>query len=173
MPGNEKQTIKFILNHKKDLNLKYIGKIQTIKIPYKNEKIEVTCENLKKFYSDDAKKKADIYLNDKGISLKQEGGSFAFNRLQRKYLLNLFKEILKFKDAQNIIDKLDNKIKTFHHQKNAEEEKRNFSPIDVMSQEQFNTVLKYLMLMGSQKEQSKFPAEYILISKKKFLQLMI
>jgi len=167
MPGNEKQTIEFILNNKEDLNLKHIGEIKTIKIPYKDKKIEATSENLKDFYSDDSSKKADIYLNDKGISLKQEGGNFAFNRLQRKHLPNFFKKILKFQDAKKIIDKIDNKIKTFHHQNNDEEDNRNFSPLDVMTKKQFNTVLKYLMLKGSPEKKSKFPAEYILTSKKK------
>jgi G3E family GTPase len=36
-----------------------------------------------------------------------------------------------------------------------------------MTKEQFNTLLKYLMLEGSQDKKSQFPAEYILTSKKK------
>jgi hypothetical protein len=167
MRGNEKETIKFILENKKHINLKYIGKIKTIQIPHHDKKIEVTNNNLDDFYSDDAYKKADIYLNDKGISLKQEGGNFAFNRLQRQYLPNLFEKILKIKDAKKIIDKIDSKIKIFHNQKDDEEHNRNFSPLDVMTKEQFNTLLKYLMLEGSQDKKSQFPAEYILTSKKK------
>ncbi len=167
MRGNEKETIKFILENKKHINLKYIGKIKTIQIPHQDKKIEVTNDNLDDFYSDDAYKKADIYLNDKGISLKQEGGNFAFNRLQRQYLLNLFEKILKIKDARKIISKIDSKIKIFHNQKDNEGDNRNFSPLDVMTKEQFNAVLKYLMLEGSQKKKSKFTAEYILVSKNK------
>jgi hypothetical protein len=167
MPGNEKETIKFILENKKNINLKYIGKIKSIQVPYKDKKIEVTSENLENFYSDDSSKKADIYLNDKGISLKQEGGNFAFNRLQRKYLPDLLENILKIKDSAKIINKIDNKIENFHNQKNNAENERNFSPSDVMTKEQFNAVLKYLMLEGSPKKRSKFTAEFILVSKNK------
>jgi hypothetical protein len=60
MPGNEKETIRFILENKNKINLKYIGKIKTIKIPHKNKKIKVTNKNLDNFYSDDSSKKADI-----------------------------------------------------------------------------------------------------------------
>lgn len=163
MPGNEKQTIEFILDNKDKINLNHIGPIRSIKIPYKNQKVEVTKENIKIFQSDDSSKKADIYLNNKGISLKQEGGNFAFNRLQRKDLLNFFYKILKLNNSEKIIDKIDRKILDFHNNK---EGKRNFSPLEVMTKKQFNTILKYLLLEGSPAKKSLFPAEYILVSKK-------
>jgi hypothetical protein len=166
MPGNEKETIRFILENKKKINLKYIDKIKTIKIPHKNKKIKVTNKNLDNFYSDDSSKKADIYLNEKGISIKQDGGSFAFNRIQRKSLLNFFSKTLGFKDTNEIINKIDNQVQIFHNKKNDDDEKSSFSPLNVMSKTQFYTLLKYLMLDGSPMEKSEFPAQYILNSKK-------
>jgi hypothetical protein len=166
MPGNEKETIRFILENKNKINLKYIGKIKTIKIPHKNKKIKVTNKNLDNFYSDDSSKKADIYLNEKGISIKQDGGSFAYNRIQRKSLLNFFSKTLSFKDTNEIINKIDNQVQIFHNKKNDDDEKSSFSPLNVMSKTQFYTLLKYLMLDGSPMEKSEFPAQYILNSKK-------
>jgi hypothetical protein len=87
--------------------------------------------------------------------------------LQRQYLPNFFEKILKINDVQKIISKIDSKIKIFHNQKDDEEYYRNFSPLDVMTKEQFNKILKYLMLEGSQDKKSQFPAKYILTSKKK------
>ena len=114
MPGNEKKTIKFILQNKRKIELKYIGKIKTVKVPYKNNIITATSQNIEKFKSDDSSKKADIYLNDIGISLKQDGGSFAFNRIQRKFLPNFLSKILNFDNAEEIIKKIDVQIQSFH-----------------------------------------------------------
>lgn len=165
MPGNEKKTIKFILQNKRKIELKYIGKIKTVKVPYKNNIITATSQNIEKFKSDDSSKKADIYLNDIGISLKQDGGSFAFNRIQRKFLPNFLSKILNFDNAEEIIKKIDVQIQSFH--KKNDDEISSFSPLEVMKREQFNILLKYLMLEGSPKEKSKFPAKYILNSKKR------
>jgi hypothetical protein len=165
MPGNEKETINFILQNKNKIKLKYVGKIKTLKIPYKENIIIATPQNIKKFKSDNSRKKADIYINDIGISLKQEGGSFAFNRIQRKFLPNFLNKILNFENSEEIIKKIDFQIQIFH-EKN-DDEISSFSPLEVMGHEQFNVLLKYLMLEGSPKEKSKFPAKYILNSKKR------
>lgn len=167
MSGNEIETIEFILKNKDNLELKHIGKIKSIKIPYKNKKIEVTFENLKKFKKDNSKKKADIYLNDIGISLKQEGGSFSYNRMQRKFLFDFFVKTLNFRNTNEIIQKIDNQVQIFHNKKDNNDEKSFFLYSDIMTNEQFKILLKYLMLDGSPKTKSQFPAQYILKSKKK------
>ena len=85
MPGNEKQILSFLLNKKNiNLKLKHLGKIDTIKVPHKNKLIAINLENLDEFFPDDSSKKADVFINDLGCSLKQKGGNFSYNRLQRK-----------------------------------------------------------------------------------------
>ena len=95
MPGNEKQILSFLLNKKNiNLKLKHLGKIDTIKIPHKNKLIAINLENLDEFFPDDSSKKADVFINDIGCSLKQKGGNFSYNRLQRKNLTTFFCEFI-------------------------------------------------------------------------------
>ena len=111
MAGNEKKMLKFFLKEKnKGKSLKYLGKINSIKIPYKNELIELDGNNIEKFHSDDSRKKADVLINEKGCSLKQKGKSFLFNRLYKRDIEEFFNKFFSPKNSKNIINKIDNKL---------------------------------------------------------------
>jgi hypothetical protein len=164
MPGNETDTIIFIINNKDKLKLKYLNKINKIQIPHNNKLTEVNLDNIKDFYSHDSHKKADIYINNIGISLKQEGGNFSYNRLQRKNLNTFFSHFFTKDEKDDIIKKIDKKVKQFH----KNEITRNFPFTDVMTKKNFFKVIKYLMLKGSPNlGETEFTAEMILVSKKK------
>lgn len=91
MPGNEKEVIEFIVKNRSQLNLPIIGAINKIEIPRENRLEEITnIEQLYNFYSDDAHKKADVFINDKGISIKQSGGAPLYNKAQREFLIEFF-----------------------------------------------------------------------------------
>ena len=85
MPGNEKQILSYLLSKKNiNLKLKHLGKIDTIKVPHKNKLVAISLENIDEFFPDDSSKKADVFSNDIGCSLKQKEGNCSYNRLQRK-----------------------------------------------------------------------------------------
>ena len=165
MPGNEKQILSFLLNKKNiNLKLKHLGKIDTIKVPHKNKLIAINLGNLDEFFPDDSSKKADVFINDLGCSLKQKGGNFSYNRLQRKNLTNFFCEFIDdTKIVEKIILKIDQKIKLFHAGKII----RNFKFLDVMSENEFKDVLRYLMTEGSPNlGKSNFSVKYIIEANK-------
>ena len=165
MPGNEQNILNFFFKIKDtDIEIKHLGKIVSLKIPFKNQLIEINQDNLDKFFSDDSSKKADLYINDIGCSLKQKGGNFSYNRLQRKNMNNFFGKFFNNqKIINNIVFKIDKKIKLFHLNKI----KRNFKFIDVMNENEFKILLKYLMTEGSPNVgKTSFSAKYILEAKK-------
>lgn len=47
-------------------------------------------DELIKISTTDSRKKADVYLNGIGVSIKQAGGSFAYNRLQRANIIAVY-----------------------------------------------------------------------------------
>jgi hypothetical protein len=165
MPGNEKEVIEFIVNNRSQLNFPIIGAINKIEIPRENRLEEITnIKQLHNFYSDDAHKKADVFINDKGISIKQSGGAPLYNKAQRKFLIKFFNYFFDVKISNKLIKKLDNKVKEFHQ--NIINRDINF--LDIMDENQFKKILKYLMLEGSaQLIKSKFTAELILIASDK------
>ncbi len=109
MPGNELEVCKFLLANLGQLNLKHLGMINQIAAPIKKSadlKIIVSEKDLAEVSTQDSGKKADIYLNQNGVSIKQTGGSFSFNRIQRANIYNLYKQ-LNLADIENKLDLLD------------------------------------------------------------------
>lgn len=164
MPGNEKKVLEFLVKLKEqEKTLKYIGKIISIKVPNQNQLIELNHENIDNFFSDDANKKADAFINNIGCSIKQAGGNFPYNRLQRKNLNIFFKKFFSQSLVLKIISNIDKKINEYHKGKIL----RNFKFIDVMSEKNFKKVLKYLMTEGSPNiGATQFKAKYIIEAKK-------
>lgn len=161
MPGNEKEVIEFIVNNRSQLNLPIIGAINKIEIPRGNRLEEITnIKQLYNFYSDDAHKKADVFINDKGISIKQKGGNVAYNKIQRKTLINFFNNFFQNKKSLDILHKLDKKIIDCHKGRIL----RDVDSIDIMNENEFKKILEFLMLKGSTTMTSSFPAELILIA---------
>ena len=163
MPGSEKKVIKYLHLRKGVINLRHIGVVSSIKVPSKdNEEIEVTNQNIDDFSSSDATKKADIIINNKGVSVK-EHKSFLFNRIQRKDIFNFLKNLLGLTASIEITNKLDKKIIELH---NNDKMTRNININSIMNNENFKVILKYLMLEGSPMKRSTNPAELIMINNK-------
>lgn len=159
MPGNEAKVLAYLFSRLNIITLNHIGLLTKIEIPFKKEKVQVTVRNeISRYYSDDSHKKADVYLNDKGVSIKQTGSSFAYNRLQRKGLINVINSI-HIDDPETLLRSFDDEIAKFH---NGELESRDRDWRDFLSEANFKSILKYFMLIGSASGDSNFPAEFIL-----------
>ncbi|MFH1514629.1 MAG: hypothetical protein ABIG42_04130, partial [bacterium] len=81
MAGNEIAVCRFLLANLKRLSLKHIGKIEKISDPRFG--ILEKPEDADQVATQSSNKKADIFINNIGVSIKQKGSSFSFNRLQR------------------------------------------------------------------------------------------
>lgn len=146
MPGNEEETIRFLLRHLNKVELPYIGLIRSLSAPTKDGAIDILNEQqLQEVSSHDSKKKADFYLNGRGISAKQSGGSNLYNRLQRNDILNVFRH-LEFQNPEAILDKLDIEVLDFHQ---SDSKKRNKPWSLFFNMNQFLQLLEFLMLKGS------------------------
>lgn len=107
----------------------------------------------------DANKKADIYINDIGVSIKQSGSSFSYNRLQRAELLSVF-DILGFENPNDILSVLDKVVNDFH---NGIILGRSRAWNEIFTEPYFKKLLKFLMMDGSPNNGwSLYPAELIL-----------
>lgn len=160
MAGNELDVCRFILSNLKSINLRHIGQVEHIAAPLNIEgTILITCPaDLLKVSTSDARKKADIYLNGKGISIKQKGPSVLYNRLQRVNLPTLYQN-LNFTESVEKINQLDCEILRFHRGEIIRD--RHWQSF--FSEKEFKILLQFLMLIGSPNYGiSKHPAEFIL-----------
>ena len=116
MAGNELKVCEFIFDNTNLLNLRHLGKIYEIAAPVKESseiKIIQSANDLSKISTESLGKKADIYLNRSGISIKQTGGSFSFNRIQRANIIDLYQQ-LEFTGVSNKLSLLDQGVNKFH-----------------------------------------------------------
>ena len=164
MPGNESEVLKFILSNKNHIRLNGIDKIKTIKVPKEGSFLELkSLDDLSKVDSSDSTKKADFYINDVGISIKQEGSSPLYNKAQRKHLRDFFNFFFEENITSKIINNLDKEVKQYHLNKRFRDVR--FS--EIMSEDKFKKILKYLMLDGNADlKNNDFKAKLILVSKK-------
>lgn len=163
MAGNEKVIVEFLLLNMDKLNLRYLGKTDSIGAPGpvggKYRRISALTDVKKFLATEDSRKKADIYINGKGVSIKQTGSSFSYNRLQRANLIELF-GLLKFTNPKEILERLDNEVKQFH---NKELEKRNRPWDRFFTEGEFKELTKFLMMKGAPNVGwSPHPADFIL-----------
>lgn len=148
MAGNEIVVVKYLFNNINSLTLPHIGLIKTIEAPIKNGKRVINnIQDIQIIKTESSNKKADIYINGFGVSIKQTGGNFSFNRIQRANIIDLL-DRLKFNHQRecDILEKLDDAVYRFH--KN-EIKKRNVNWNDFFLEEEFYYFLKYLMTEGS------------------------
>jgi len=147
MAGNELKIIEFLLQNIGKVALKHIGLVEEIGAPSSkgNYKVVNSMDELSLVSTEDSRKKADIYINGIGISLKQTGGSFSFNRLQRAGLLKVFSD-LNFQNPNQNLDLLDKEVDKFHQ---GSLSKRNRPWQTFFNEKDFKALLKYLMLEGS------------------------
>jgi hypothetical protein len=106
---------------------------------------------------------SDIFLNGKGVSIKQSGSSFLYNRLQRAEMLKVFTSLALLNPAQSLL-KMDGLIQKFH---NGEFNTRDRHWSEGFNQSDFVSLLEFLMMKGSPNLGiSSYPADYILTAPK-------
>ena len=168
MPGNEESVISFLvqsLQNEKPLNLPIIGFLKEVSMPIKEDKkIVRNTSDLKNFSSNDRYKKADVYLNDFGISLKEECAPL-YNKIQRKHLPNLINYL--FPNKLDLVDKtislLDLEIDKVNQGSN-----RDIQWSKIFSENDFRELLYFLMMRGyADTKISSHQVDYILIAPKK------
>jgi hypothetical protein len=162
MAGNEAIVVDYLLKSQNSISINHLGVINRIQNPGANgQLIDITSTKLLR--TEDSGKKADIYLNGKGISIKQSGASNLYNRFQRAEMIELF-TLLKFKDPNKTLSKIDGLINKFH---NGELSTRNRPWIEGFDPAEFKVLLEFLMMKGSPNHGiSNHPAEYILTAPK-------
>lgn len=139
--GHEEQVIQWLEKNKGKIILPHVGVLTQI------ERIGASNDN---------RKKADVILNGKAVSLKDVEGSFLYNKASRK-------DLLKFLSEKDIVI-LDNKIKKIHQ----EQIKRNVSWQEVLSRDRFKSLLKIVMMdMNMKQGISDYPAQLILTHPRK------
>ena len=163
MPGNEKEIAKTLVLDKGKISLNHLGLVRSVGAPGESKGQYVEMNSLKDVHrylaTEDSEKKADIYINGRGVSLKQSGATFPYNRLQRANLVEIF-TLLGFKDPDSILERLDLEVKNFHRGKL---ERRNRPWVYFFSKKEFGALIKFLMLEGSPNlGMSLHPAEFIL-----------
>lgn len=162
MAGNEVAIADFLFKNIGKVKLNHLGLVNEIGAPNASaDKYTVVnnIEGLELISTQDAGKKADIYLNGIGISLKQAGASFPFNRLQRAEMLEVF-TLLGFENPENKLARIDKEIDDFH-KGNIEGRSRPWQ--DLFTEADFKLLVKFLMMDGSPNHGfSKHPANLIL-----------
>ncbi len=166
MPGNESAVIKYLFRNKNRLELPHLGLIKSIGFPngLTNNYKEIKNENeILECCSDNARKKADVYINGQGVSIKQSGGSFSFNRLQRAELIEVFASLI-FDAPHNVLTQLDKEVEKFHFGKLSG---RGRPWKDFFSNKEFYALTNALMMLQSPNYGlSLHPAKFILEASK-------
>jgi len=145
MSGNELELTRFLIKHRGEIEFPHIGVVREIGAPTRSEGAWVVIESeddIWKVQDNDASKKADIYINGFGVSVKQSGGSFSFNRLQRANIPDVFRDI-GFSDIEGKLENLDNVVDSFH---NGLINGRNRPWSDFFDPDDFYTLLRHLMM---------------------------
>jgi hypothetical protein len=162
MPGNEIEVCKFLFSNIGNLNLEHIGQLREIGAPLPNNQAYLpvqTLDELLRISTEDARKKADVYLNGMGVSIKQLGGSFAYNRLQRANIIEVY-SLLGFSNPESKLNQIDEEVSNFHKGLLTS---RNRPWEDLFSEQDFKNLLIFLMMRGSPNfGMSNHPAALIL-----------
>ena len=162
MPGNEVEVARYLFSNLGKLKLPYFGMIESIGSPRSNSAGYYPIsrpDQLRLISSPDASKKADIYLNGIGVSVKQSGSCFAFNRIQRANIQALFMQ-LGFSDINAKLSRIDKEVQRFHE---GSLSTRNRPWEDFFAENDFKKLLEYLMMRGSPNlGPSNHPAQFIL-----------
>lgn len=162
MPGNEVEVAKYLIENIGKIELSHLGVIKTLGAPKAHSadyRLLSSPSDAELISSPDASKKADIYLNGVGVSVKQVGGSFSYNRIQRANIQSLFRQ-LGFSDATEKLARLDAEVRRFHEGSLAT---RNRPWEGFFSESDFKKLLEFLMMKGSPNlGLSEHPADLIL-----------
>jgi hypothetical protein len=163
MPGNEKEITKFLVLNKGRASLEKLGKIISVGAPGLAERSfnEISSDSDVDLYlaTENSRKKADIYINGHGVSIKQSGSSFSYNRLQRANILKVFR-LLGFNNPEALLHRLDEEVRNFHA---GNLPRRNRPWRNFFDENDFKTLVKFLMVQGSPNVGfSSHQAEFIL-----------
>ncbi|MBL7131337.1 MAG: hypothetical protein ISS45_08060 [Candidatus Omnitrophica bacterium] len=163
MPGNEKAITKYLLQNKNKITLHHLGVVNSVGAPgcMKGQHIEMNAVSDvdRLLATQDSRKKADIYVNNHAISIKQTGSSFLYNRLQRANILKVF-TLLGFSNPESMLQRLDKEVLDFHK---GNLTRRNRPWQDFFNEAEFKALVKFLMLQGSPNVGfSSHPAEFVL-----------
>jgi hypothetical protein len=165
MAGNELKVIDFLIRGLGSLKLNHLDTVKSIgaPIPTGGFKPVNSLSESSEFSTEDSGKKADVYINGRGVSFKQAGGSFSFNRLQRAELIELF-NLLRFSDSQQLVERIDKEVDDFH---NGLIKDRRRPWAHFFSETEFKRLVRFLMTEGSpNKGYSSHMAELILVAPK-------
>lgn len=163
MPGNEKEITKFLVLNKGRISLGQLGTVNSVGAPNLSREGCLEINNVgdvgRCLSTEDSRKKADIYVNNHGVSIKQTGSSFLYNRLQRANILEVF-TLLGFSNSGFMLQRLDKEVSDFHK---GNLKRRNRSWQDFFNEENFKALVKFLMVQGSPNVGfSSHPAEFVL-----------
>jgi hypothetical protein len=160
MAGNERQIAEYLFENIGSIELAHLGIVEQIGIPLHRNIWEVSSkDDLLQLSTEDSSKKADIYINNRGVSLKQSGSYFLFNRLQRADILSVF-DMSGFVYPNDILSTLDTAIDNFHY---LRIKGRNRPWNEIFEELHFYKLLKFLMMEGSPHSGlSAYPAVLIL-----------
>lgn len=162
MAGNEVFVVNYLIKLKNSISINHLGVISRIQNPASNgQLIDITSTNLLR--TENSGKKADIFLNGKGVSIKQSGSTFLYNRLQRAEMFDIFTS-LGFENPSHALLKMDGLIQNFQ---NGQFESRDRHWSEGFNEADFSKLLEYLMMKGSPNLGiSQYPADYILTAPK-------
>lgn len=162
MPGNELEIGRFLLNNIGKIALPHFGQLASIGAPNPSRPgftPITTPAKINLLSSEDSRKKADIYINNCGVSLKQTGSTFSYNRLQRANLQDVYL-ILGFDSIEQRLLSIDKEVERFHR---GLLNRRNRPWEDFFKEDDFKSLLEFLMMKGSPNVGlSHHPAEFIL-----------
>lgn len=159
--GNELEITKFLVMNLGGVVLNHLGRVYEVGAPIKKNGYHIltSTEQVGIIKSQDARKKADIYINRTGISVKQTGGNFLYNRLQRDNILSVFNRV-GIQNGENKLEQLDIDVDMFHR---GLFDSRNRPWQNYFLEDDFKLLLNYLMMIGSPWfGDSRHQASYIL-----------
>lgn len=167
MAGNEAIVVDYLLKSQNSISINHLGVINRIQNPGANGQL-FDIASTKLLRTQNSGKKADIFLNGKGVSIKQSGSSNLYNRFQRSEMLKVFTSLGFLNPAQSL-QKMDDLIQKFH---NGEFNSRDRHWSEGFNQSDFLSLLEFLMMKGSPNlGLSNYPADYILTAPKNYITL--
>ena len=162
MAGNEIEVTRFLFNNV-GLRLCHLGSVGSIGLPtndswgsYENIEKEGDIDRVR---TQDSNKKADIYINGVGVSIKQAPTSPLYNRLQRANIVDTFQKA-GLSDVEGRVAYLDREIAKYQ---SGKLKSRDVPWPGVFPETDFKALLKLLMMEYSPNYgHSTHPAKYIL-----------
>lgn len=148
MAGNELEVTRYLYENM-GVDLPIIGKVKELGYPVncgagKYATIESEAD-INKVKTEGSNKKADIYINGIGVSIKQAPTSPLYNRLQRENIVDVF-SAAGFSGIEEKVEELDNYVAKYQY---GELDSRDISWRLVFKEADFANLLELLMMKYS------------------------